>query len=213
MIEVQRQLPRVYYNESRDFQLLGRIFEILLNYLKTNADIIEHLNSPETIDERLVSLLATTVGFESRHAYDTDSLRIICGCFHDIIRYKGTMTGIERAVSALLNAQGIKDEPSVEAFYDTKNIEIFIPAYAKDVIILKDLFEYILPVGWSYSIMTGISGDKTRFSTKVTIRDTYTADEANTSDLDVVAKLSDSGRNDEPVSTRIVPTKNVRRDN
>ena len=31
MIDVRTNLPRVYFNESRDFQLLGRLFESVFN--------------------------------------------------------------------------------------------------------------------------------------------------------------------------------------
>ena len=204
MIEVRTQLPRVYYNESRDFQLLGRLFEAVLNYAKMNSDFIENLYSLNVTDARLINLMAKTIGFESKHEYDVSNLKVICGCFYDIIKYKGTKLGIEKAIAALLNAQGIDNEFDVETHYDTRHVDIFMPSKAKDVVLLKDLFDYILPVGWSYSITSGIAGDLTRFSTIVVPESVVSPVETPTSALDKVAKLS----------VRFVPnTSNIWKDN
>ena len=38
MIKLQELTPSVYYEQSRDFQFIGRLYDIVLNYIKTNAD-------------------------------------------------------------------------------------------------------------------------------------------------------------------------------
>ena len=40
MIKLQDMTPDVYYNQSRDFQFIGRLYDIVLNSVKTNADLI-----------------------------------------------------------------------------------------------------------------------------------------------------------------------------
>lgn len=209
MIEVRKQLPAVYYNESRDFQLLGRIFEMIFNYAKMHADNLENLYNTNTIDTRLVELLAKTIGFETRHEYNINNMKIICGCFSDIVKYKGTKTGINKAVSALLNAQGITDLFNTEFYFDTRHVDIYIPGNTQDIILLKDLFEYVLPIGWDYSIISGVGRESTHYTTTIVPSSTYDDELADTSELDRVAKLSDV----DPVgvtSLGIVPDKDHR---
>ena len=40
MIRIKDQIPSIYYDASRDFQVLGHLYEVVLNYVKTNADML-----------------------------------------------------------------------------------------------------------------------------------------------------------------------------
>ena len=52
MINIKNQLPNIYYDTSRDFQILGHLYEVVLNYVKTNADMLYLL--PNSIEEDTV---------------------------------------------------------------------------------------------------------------------------------------------------------------
>ena len=69
MIRTEKLIPQVYYDESRDFQVLGRLFDTIANYGKMNIDL---MLSPETKESpsQIVKLLATFVGFVTKHNYD-----------------------------------------------------------------------------------------------------------------------------------------------
>lgn len=195
MIEVRTQVPRVYYSESRDFQLIGRLFESIINYNKTNIDCMEGIKDVNDTPDSLVNLLAKTVGFESKHEYDIHDLKIICGCFSSILKYKGTRVAIDKAISALLNSQGIDEDYYVEYPPDTdeiNQINIYLPSNVSDIILLKDLFNYILPVGWSYSLLKGIGGDKTTFLSEAKVKDEFSMEKKDTDVLDKVSKLVDT---------------------
>lgn len=206
MITLYNQLPRVYYKESRDFQLLARIFESIANYNKMSVDAIENFRDTNYIDEKLVNLLAKTIGFESKHEYDVHNLKIICGCFSEIIVNKGTKIGIDKAISALLNSQGITDSFSANMDYDIRHLDVLVPSQTKDIILLKDLFDYILPIGWSYSIETAIGGDDYTYSANPRTSMSFKADPTDTSDLNDVAKLNggETGQESKPASIHIV---------
>lgn len=210
MINIRKQLPDVYYNESRDFQLIGRFVEAIANYNKMSVDCMQNLLDAPNLDEKLVNLLAKTIGFESRHEYDVHNLKIICGSFYDIIKYKGTKKAIDKAISALLNSQGIDDEFDSYLEVDKQSVEITIPSQTSDIILLKDLFEYILPIGWTYSITTGIAGGRTKYMTNVKTGTSYTAPEKGTWELDKIAKLNggESGDETKPTSISVVSDKN-----
>lgn len=157
MIEVKNLVPEVYYNHSRDFQLIGRLYEIIFNYLKTEEDSIYNIPLSESSPDDLLLLMSYTLGFKSKHNYPLNQLRGLCNCFSEIIRNKGNITSIKYALNALLRVENIDEEAEVFANYDVNglpinSIIIYIPSSLKDINLFKDLLDYIMPVGFSYTI-------------------------------------------------------------
>lgn len=153
MIRTRDLVPEVYYNKSRDFQALGRVFEIVYNYAKTGTDLIR--NSYE--DVKMLDLFAKTIGFNSKHNYNTEDLLTLCNTFITILKNKGSKKSVELSVIALLKAQHLEDsnyyiEDVVDAVTQVKqhSLDIYVPKELTDIILLEDLFDYILPAGYTY---------------------------------------------------------------
>lgn len=151
MIKVQNLVPEIYYNKSRDFQAIGRCFEVLYNYAKTNTDILLNVDK----DIKMLDLLAKTLGFNTKHNYNTEDLIALCNTFVTILRNKGSKNSIDMAVTAMLKAQHIEKKFYVEDVVDVNNakqyiLNIYIPKELDDIILLEDLFNYILPTGYTY---------------------------------------------------------------
>ena len=151
LIKFQDLTPEVYYKRSRDFQYIGRLFDLVLNNAKMNTDIISSLPLNPDMDPRLLDLLALTLGFKSKHEYNTKQLAALCSIFPFVLRNKGSKLAIETACNALLNAEGITKEASVEV--SNQIVSIFLPSELSDLNLLKDLLNYILPAGMSCSIV------------------------------------------------------------
>ena len=151
LIKFQDLTPEVYYKRSRDFQYIGRLFDLVLNNAKMNTDIISSLPLNPDMDPKLLDLLALTLGFKSKHEYNTKQLAALCSIFPFVLRNKGSKLAIETACNALLNAEGITKEASIEVSNQT--ISIFLPSELSDLNLLKDLLNYILPAGMSCSIV------------------------------------------------------------
>ena len=151
LIKFQDLTPEVYYKRSRDFQYIGRLFDLVLNNAKMNTDIISSLPLNPDMDPRLLDLLALTLGFKSKHEYNTKQLAALCSIFPFVLRNKGSKLAIETACNALLNAEGITKEASVEV--SSQTVSIFLPSGLSDLNLLKDLLNYILPAGMSCSIV------------------------------------------------------------
>ena len=151
LIKFQDLTPEVYYKRSRDFQYIGRLFDLVLNNAKMNTDIISSLPLNPDMDPRLLDLLALTLGFKSKHEYNTKQLAALCSIFPFVLRNKGSKLAIETACNALLNAEGITKEASVEVSNQT--VSIFLPSELSDLNLLKDLLNYILPAGMSCSLV------------------------------------------------------------
>lgn len=144
--------PSIYSKESRDFQLLSRLFDSVFNYSKVLADSIENMPLSRNADERFLDLTARTLGFESKHEYNTNNLLALCNSFKKIVAQKGTKKSIEDAVSMLLSSQNIKELFIVDTTTEKYVVKIFIPKALTDVILLEDVMSYILPAGYVYEI-------------------------------------------------------------
>ena len=151
LIKFQDLTPEVYYKRSRDFQYIGRLFDLVLNNAKMNTDIISSLPLNPDMDPRLLDLLALTLGFKSKHEHNTTQLAALCSIFPFVLRNKGSKLAIETACNALLNAEGITKEASIEV--SNQIVSIFLPSELSDLNLLKDLLNYILPAGMSCSIV------------------------------------------------------------
>lgn len=151
MIKTQNLVPDVYYNESRDFQLFGRAYDITFNYLKTNIDLITNRK-----DSKLLELLLRTVGFQTKRQYNYNDLYILSQNFIDIMRNKGTTEGIDKAIKTILHAENIKSKYEIymEEEDGFKVITLYIDAdlNSSEVALLEEILDYILPIGTLYSI-------------------------------------------------------------
>ena len=151
MIKTQRQVPEYYYNESRDFQLLGRIFEAVFNHSKTGADTIGITPLSSNYDESLLDLVTKTIGFESKRKYDVPNLLALVNSFKSILKIKGTKKSIEDCVRILLKAQNINEKFEVlidsssieigEEIVYNREVQIYIPKQVKDVALLEDMLD------------------------------------------------------------------------
>ena len=90
MFRLQEHMPDVYVNESRDFQVLCRLYDFLFNGIKFDIDSIININDAFKINERLLPLLAIKEGFFTDVQFDSKTLRYILKAFPYIIKYKGT---------------------------------------------------------------------------------------------------------------------------
>ena len=154
MIQLRKLTPNVYYDHSRDFQFIGRLYDMVLNSVKTNTDMIYSLPLSEDSDTKLLDLMTMTFGFKSKHNYNIQQLKSLCACFAKVIRNKGNIKSIQDACNALLGAEGIKE--TVHIKIDPENptsIKLYAPEELSDMNLLKDLLNYILPAGMTYQIV------------------------------------------------------------
>jgi hypothetical protein len=151
MININRQVPSIYYDASRDFQLLGHLYEVVLNYTKTNADMLYLLPNGIEADTRTTELLATTLGFKLRRNYDKEQLAALVSIFPQLLKIKGTLRAVDLAGNALVKASGV---PGVfSSKIENHVLTINIPIELSDITLFIDLLPYILPFGIRVSIV------------------------------------------------------------
>lgn len=145
MIKLQDLTPSIYYEQSRDFQFIGRLYDIVLNYVKTNADNLYTLPIGKNMDEKLLNLLAFTLGFQSKHHYNSKQLLAICSVLPLILKNKGSLNAIVIAVNSILYAEGISQALDYE--FKNNNLVLYLSQDLSDLTLLKDIMIYILPAG------------------------------------------------------------------
>ena len=162
MINVYNSTPKVYYDNSRDFQLFGRVYEVLFNYIQSNVSQVTEYE----INNSLIDLLLYTLGFNKNAAYSSIDLEGLASIFKYVVKNKGTKLAIETCVYLLLRSQQIEEGFSLSIVNldypwkknvptevdDLYKILLYLPAKSKDVIFLEDMFDYILPAGYIYQI-------------------------------------------------------------
>jgi hypothetical protein len=154
MIQLQNYTPDVYYKHSRDFQFIGRLYDIVLNSVKTNSDLLYSIRNDANFNDKLVDLLAMTLGFKSKRHYSTKQLIALCSIFPTILKNKGNIKAVQLAGQTLLNAEGITEPFSCEIIDST--LYLFVPKKLSDLNLFYDLLDYILPAGITCEIAIGV---------------------------------------------------------
>ena len=167
MIRLQELTPEIYYKQSRDFQFIGRLYDIVLNYIKTNADSLYNLPIGDDMNESLLNLLSYTLGFKASRNYNSKQLLAICSVLPEIIKHKGSLQSIITAVNALLYAEGTKQSLDYE-IVPKQSITLYLDQNLSDLSLLRDLLAYILPAGMSCSFVKEIS-ERRPISTKLEV--------------------------------------------
>lgn len=159
MIKLQDMTPDVYYKQSRDFQFIGRLYDLVLNSVKTNTDLINKVFLNKNLNSDIIDLLVMTLGFKSKHNYNIQQLQSLSSTFSLLLRNKGTKKSIQTAIGLILNAEGVVDD--LENFDDyitvrENSVDIFISKKISDFNLFNDLLDYILPAGMTCNIIKGI---------------------------------------------------------
>lgn len=152
MIDIVKQTPREYSSQSRDYQVIARLYTALFNYVKMHID---NMNVWEpNIDNRLAMLRAKTLNFEPDHSWDLDDLESITTCFKYLMIRKGTASALEYCVDILMRIENIVGE-SISDIVSIKNynVTIKVPENLVTLGIVEDLVKYLLPSGLTYDIV------------------------------------------------------------
>ena len=190
MIKLQELTPSVYYEQSRDFQLIGRLYDIVLNYVKTNADNLYTLPIGKNMHEKLLNLLAFTLGFQSKHHYNSKQLLAICSVLPLILKHKGSLNAILIAVNSILYAEGINQALDYE--FKDNNLVLYLSPDLSDLTLLKDIMIYILPAGIGCDMIKEIQSVN-KIETILTTKDEVTVYKDIASKFNKILDVRDDG--------------------
>lgn len=164
MFRVQDNVPEVYINESRDFQILARLSDVLFSGIKYDIDSMVNILDATLTKDRMLQLMCTKIGFFPKIEIDAQVLKYIIASFPFIIKNKGNVVGIESAVNAILKAENNPDaigKPKViivnkegDNNRDPYTVYIYTSIQIYNKPALKEILRYVLPAGYAYKILS-----------------------------------------------------------
>lgn len=165
---LQDNLPEIYSYASRDFQLMERLYDTLLN--GTRYDIYSMLGIIDTQHCRsnLLPLLRIAVGFISTAKYPDRVLRTLLAAFPVLIKSKGQLQCIRLAVQIYLKAFGGSGDVETKYAQDTGTLNIIILSSPVEVNALSSWVKFFAPTGlkFSYTFSQKIRADDMKITQK-----------------------------------------------
>lgn len=152
MIRLQDNVPSVYVEQSRDFQLFCRLYDCIVNGVRYDISTMTNIFDANKINDQLLSLLSIRQGFFTDKNLNADVLRTILSAFPYIIKYKGSRKGIELCVNTILKLEGIYEVPRIDIDSENLVVTIYTESKISNTVGLDELLKYVLPVGYIYTL-------------------------------------------------------------
>ena len=152
MFRLQDNVPNIYVDNSRDFQLFCRLYDCINNGVKSDIDTVINLNVPFKANEKVLNLLALKVGFITDKYIEASLLRWIIATFPWALKFKGSIYGIKLAINTIAKYENIKQTPVVQVDSLQKIVTINTYQLFKNKVALEEYLKYIMPTGYSYEI-------------------------------------------------------------
>ena len=155
---MQNNVPETYVNRSRDFQLLCRLYDVVMNGVKFDVDVVGNVIDNKHISTDLLPLLQSKLGFFDSVAVN-DKLRYVLDAFPHIIKNKGSLKAVEQTVNVFLKANHISTPAQVYAdMQSQKVIAIIKSGITFDTDLIDAIMKYILPTGYvvEYRFVTDV---------------------------------------------------------
>ena len=171
LVKLTKKVPEVYVNESRDFQLILRMYSLVLNDILFSTKSMSLVNDTETTPSDVLNFLKSRIGFFTDKYIKTEELRKVLWSFPGLVREKGSINAIYHAVHLFLRIKHIKSPVYVEVENYTLNtvddtttripsfnIYIYTNEKLEDTLILDELWRYLIPTGYNVHYMTRAIG-------------------------------------------------------
>lgn len=152
MFRLQDNVPDNYIKESRDFQLLCRLYDVVNNGVRYDIKSMADLLDANTCQDAVLDLLATRKGFFTNKTFNTKLYRALLDGFPYIQKYKGSKLGVEMAVSLILRLDGLLDSAEISIDSESNNVTITTNYEVINKLALDELMRYILPIGMTYTL-------------------------------------------------------------
>lgn len=162
MFRVEQNVPEVYVEQSRDFQLYSRLYDLVFQSARFSIDSMEQVSDTMRCNDKLLPLIATKVGFFTDLNLTNYADRQVLSAFPYIIKYKGSLMGIQLVANLFERIMNVKS--SVEQ-KDRNRVVIKFEDYSPNVKLLYALLDYIRPTGLviDYEVVTRTPKSSTDF--------------------------------------------------
>lgn len=164
MFKLQNYVPEVYVNESRDFQIFTRVFDLAYNSTKYSINSLKHTSNSSEINSQLLNSLSYKLGLFTSLNIDEDKQRMVLSALPVILRNKGSLKCIEQVVqlfARLSNTTGKVNKITNSV------IELIFEQEIIDNTLLLDLLDYVVPTAYTIKyVAASSSGTDTSVKTQ-----------------------------------------------
>ena len=162
IFRLSENTPEYYQEESLDFQLICRLYDVINNGFLFDSHTISNIINTPVCNSNMLKLLQTKLGFFTQKKLNDDNLYGALDVFKNLVYKKGSKDAIRGAVNLFSKLNNIQKQISVVYnLSETAYEAVTIPAHSlvigiedqiQDVSLLDELFRYILPAGIPYYI-------------------------------------------------------------
>lgn len=152
MIDTIKMTPIEYSAQSRDYQVIARLYTALFNLSKMYIDN-NHFWTND-IDKKLSRLRAFTLNFRNKYDWDLDDLKVVSSCFKYLMFRKGTKQALKYCIYILMRVKNLEGTITDNNITVEGNlITIKIPENLTNLGSIEDLIRYLIPAGYTYRII------------------------------------------------------------
>ena len=191
MIDTIKMTPLEYSTQSRDYQVIARLYTALFNLSKMYIDN-NHFWTND-IDKKLSRLRSFTLNFRNKYEWDLDELKVVSSCFKYLMFRKGTKTALIYCIYILMrlkNLEGVITDDNVEI--EGNLITIKIPENLTSLGAIEDLIRYLIPAGYTYRVIKYVTfSPATDDIVELSAADSVSIEEYNSSKITIKASDQD----------------------
>lgn len=156
-INIEKKVPKAYLIDSRDFQLLCRIFNVIENSSRADIESMISVLDTAICRDRVLSLWKTKLGIFESLEVTSDILREILVAFPYILKNKGSKKAIEESIALFTRLNGIKTEVKVDIVNNEESDNGYLPYHILITIesldgsfidTLDKVLSYVVPTGY-----------------------------------------------------------------
>lgn len=151
---LQNNVPDVYVTESRDFQLLLRLYDSIFGGLRFDIDSMQAITDTMHIKNTFLPLLATKLGLFLNLDIDDRGLRYVLAALPSFLKYKGSLMGVRQVINLYLKIMNSKasilisySPVAVDNMLD-HSIQLGSDVTLENLPLLNALLSLVLPVGF-----------------------------------------------------------------
>ena len=174
IFRLEQNVPDIYIKESRDFQMLCNLFDIMHSSTKFDIDTMTNILDPTLCNESVLPFLQSKLGFFTKRDFTTQELRHVLSSFKRLVKDKGSRIGIREAIEIYLklicslgsyritvtNSKQLEQTANLQSFNQTSVekvynkldnvylIEIQLETSIKNLTVLREMLKYVLPTGY-----------------------------------------------------------------
>lgn len=153
ILRLQENIPDTYMVNSRDFQLISRIYDCVNNSVRFDIETLKYLSNTKFCRDSYLNILKYKLGFFED--LNENELRLILDSFPIILKNKGNLTAIRQALN--LGTRLFNINSAINIVKNSES-ELLIEFQASNISIdtnlisfLDAIFKYIIPTGIIYS--------------------------------------------------------------